>query len=294
LCRAHNRIKLPVDAFRHFPFPDGVTQYFPGDDLTPFMEIYDQFTQDKNLSIVRDEKAWKHFLEKDPYVKRQYTYLHRAEQTDAAQNKAANPADAYLVFTVGSDDGNALDVKELAWTTVDGLKALFGFIGGLSPQFSSFKWSAPSAFTLSSLFPESYDIEIRHSPGGMNRIVNVPKALELLRAPGAPELNALGRRLAVEAPVAENAGRAVIQVNDKFMPVNSGTYAVEWEAGHTAVKTANRAPDMETDAETLAQLVTGFLTPAQAMYRAGVKIYGNWGALNALFPVQDLYIREYF
>jgi predicted acetyltransferase len=285
LCRAHNRIKLPVGTFRNFPFPDGITQYFPGDDIAPYAEIYKVFAQDKNLSIVRDENAWKHFLEKDPYVKKQYTYLHRATmpaggETESRKNtpgKKADipPADGYLVFTVGDDDGNVLDVKELAWTTIDGLKALFGFIGGLSPQFSNFKWSAPSAFTLSSLFPESYDIEIRHSPGGMNRVVNVPKALELLRVP-------------------EGAGRVVINVNDKFMPVNSGVYAVEWESGAVSVKTTDRPPDMETDVETLAQLVTGFLTPEQAQYRAGVKIHGNRGALTALFPHKDLYIREYF
>lgn len=269
LCYTPNRVSVPMSFFKHYPFPNHITMYQPGEDTSGFAAVYEAFTRDKNLSLVRGEGAWKHLLSKDPYVTRHYTYLHRDED---------GQADSYLMFQAEDshgDEGNVLRVRELAWASPAGLHAMFGFLGGLSPQFDKLQWNAPRGINVFSLFPESYEIHASRPANGMNRIVNITKAMELIKAPS-------------------HAGRTVIGVFDKFLPSNTGVYAIEWESGAITVKPTDRPADLEADIETMAQLVTGYLTPDEARLKRGVAIHGNENGLRALFPHKDLYIMEHF
>lgn len=268
LCRTYNRVTLPVKLFQTFPYPDRVEFFQKGGDAAPYAKVYEVFARDKNLAVVRTEKGWKNILDMDPYIKRQYTYLYR----DASGEPAA-----YVIFSAEKDDdGNLMAIRELAWVNPAAFFAMLGFLGGLAPQFGNAQWNMPSAFDITSLFPESHEIKITRPVGGMNRIVNVPQALSLLRAP-------------------EKEGRAVIKVTDKFLPANDGVYKIEWDgSGSLFAKTSGRTPDMETDVETLTQLVTGFLTLEQARYRKNIVVDRNEKPLRALFPHKDLYLMEYF
>lgn len=269
LCYTPNCVSVPMSFFRAYPFPDHVSLYMPGDDLAPFAEVYDSFSRNLNLAFVRDHASWERMLEKDPYVTRHYAYLHR---------DGDGRPDAYLLFKADlghGDEGNTLRVKELAWTGTAALHAMFGFLGGLDSQFEHLRWNAPGGLNIHALFSEGYEINARRPACGMNRIVDVRRALELLQAPAC-------------------TGRAVIGVFDKFMSFNTGHYALEWDAGKLTVKPTDRTADLETDVETLAQLVTGFLTPDEARYRRGVAISGNEASLRALFTHKDLYVMERF
>jgi hypothetical protein len=52
------------------------------------------------------------------------------------------------------------------------------------------------------------------------------------------------------------------------------------------------APDIETSVETLAQLVTGYLSPEEAMLKKDTAILGTLNGLNSLFPKRQRYIME--
>ncbi|MDR0325828.1 MAG: GNAT family N-acetyltransferase [Oscillospiraceae bacterium] len=268
LCYAPARATIPMDFFREYPFPGGMTQYHPGGDIAPLMAVYEAFIRDKNLPIVRDTEAMREWADKDPYRTKHYAYLHR---------DGHGSPDAYLLFRVDEEDGDRiLHVRELAWVSPGGLRAVFGFIGGLGPEFETLRWDAPRGIDLPALFKDGFDIKIQITPYGMNRIVDVRRALELMRAPKQP-------------------GRAVIRVTDTALPSNDGTYAVEWENGAvSSVKPSGLEPDLDTDIQTLTQLVTGYLTVDQAKLKRGVAVLGGEATLRALFVHKELYIAEFF
>jgi predicted acetyltransferase len=268
LCYTPNRLRIPMHYFAHYPFPGNITMCEPEGDIKPLHEVYSRFVKDKNYAIVRDFDAMKRRVDNDPYVGRVYTYIHRDEN---------NNPDAYIIYRPEkSDGGNNLQVRELCWTTPKGLHAMFGFVGGLATQFSFLKWDAPYGFNPYPLFPESYELDFERHSRGMNRIMHVPKAFELMKAP-------------------QKAGKTVINVKDNFMPINDGNYKLEWENGViTSVNETSAEADLETDVETLAQLVTGYLTPDEARYKRSVNIKGNEAALKALFPHKDMFMMDFF
>ena len=270
LCYAPNRVTIPMDSFRGYPFPRGITQYFPGDDIAGFVDVYDRFIRDKNFAVVRDAEAMKERLDKDPYTEKHYAYLHR---------DADSRADSYIFFHAEDedDDERIFNVIEMAWTSVSGLRAIFGFIGGLAPEFGNLKWDAPRSINIAALFPNCYDIEANLPAYGMCRVVDVPRALELMKAPEQP-------------------GRAVIRVTDKIIQSNDGVYSIEWENGAvSSVKRTdnNKESDLTVDIETFTQLVTGFLSIDEAKYKPAA-ICRHELSVRALFPHKNMYIAEWF
>jgi predicted acetyltransferase len=269
LCCQPNKVSAPAKSFREYKYPEGMSAYAPGDDLTPYLDVYNKFIEDKNIVLARDEAMMKGRIDHNPYTTQKYAYLHR--------DPAGTP-DAYILIGVENNSGGyKMVVRELIWTTPDALHAMFGFIGGLSPQFSSVEWNAPLSINVAAMFSDSYEITVTRPMQGMNRVLNVPKALELIKA---PLFN----------------GSAVIKVADKFMPVNDGAYQVEWENGviTKAALTDSAMPDLETDVETLAQLVTGFIDFNEARHKKVVAVHGAEEALRSLFVRKDLCIYDYF
>jgi predicted acetyltransferase len=270
LCCQPNKISAPAKTFREYKFTGGITAYAPGDDLTPYIDVYNKFIEDKNVVLDRDEGLMRSRVDHNPYTTQRYAYLHR---------DADGTPDAYILFGADKHGGGeiAMTIRELIWTTPDALHAMFGFIGALSPQFSSVEWNAPRSVNIAAMFADSYEFSVSRPMNGMNRVLNVPKALELIKA---PSFNS----------------KAVIKVADKFMPVNDGAYHLEWENGiiTKAALTDTAMPDLECDVETLAQLVTGFIDLNEARHKKGVAVHGGEEALRNLFIRKDICIYDYF
>jgi predicted acetyltransferase len=268
LCYTPNRVTVPMDLFGEYPIPKRVEQIFPGGDISGLLAVYEAFIADKNLPLVRDAGTMRERADHDPYTARHYAYLHR--------DADGRPGAYILCGFKDGDAGKLLNVREMAWTAPEGLRAMFGLIGALAPEFDALQWDAPDGVNLPALLGDGFEVKATRPAYGMNRIVNVRRALELLKTPEQP-------------------GRVTLGVTDGNLPDNTGVYAVEWENGAvTSVKQGSGIADLETDIQTLAQLVTGFLTPAEALLKRGVTINGNEKALNALFTHKDLYIAEYF
>ena len=260
--------EIPISSMVGYPYPDGVKSYRKGGDFSDFAAVYNAFIRDKNMAILRDSDAWQEILDRDPHLKREYTYLHYSEQGEA---------DAYILYKPEelNGDGGTLLVQELAWSTPCGLHAMLGFIHGLRTEYENMKWEYPNCVDVFSLFAESWEISIGWTSAGMSRIVDLPKVLELLDAPTAN-------------------GQVVIDVSDAFLPWNTGKYLIAWEDGKLSVSHTDMPADMETNIEVLTQLVTGYISPTQALAKKGIRIHSKMDNLTALFPKKYMYMMEHY
>jgi predicted acetyltransferase len=269
-CYARHNAVIPIDQFGGFPYPKRFVPHEPEDSHEPYARIYDAFTRTRNLAVVRDEGSWKWMLNRDPYMKRQFTYLNY--NADSTPN-------AYLLYEAdlkGHEGSNAIRIRELCWTEPAGLSAVFGFFGKMGSEYRVVKWTVPQGVNIQAIMPDSYGVDWKINAAGMNRIVDVPAALAM-------------------QPPPPGSGCADIKVTDDFWPDNSGTYRLEWENGNlTAKRHDSTEPDMETRVTTLAQLTTGYINAAEARYRSDVIIRGDMEKLNALFPKKDIYLLEGF
>ena len=278
---AYEHIVTEIDIlpFCKYPYPvDSVRFLKKGDDITDIKAVYEVFRKGRNYAIKRDDKDWDKIFPKDddPYVSKAYTYVHYDNE---------GKADSYLKF-VGERAKNSTDIKivELAWTSMSGLYAMFGFIGGLRPQFDKVVWRGmPMDLNMYTLIPEARDIrditnkEVPNYAGDvvMTRIVDLPAVLALLKPP-------------------HSKGRVVIEVTDKFLPGNTGKYEIAWENGQLNVEKSGQNPDMHTTIEAMAQMALGYLSADMAEYRQDTTIYSQAEALNSLFPKKNLYMWERF
>lgn len=132
------------------------------------------------------------------------------------------------------------------------------------------------------LFHEPYDIKQEIVTYGMNRIVNVEKAFNAMTLP-------------------EGSGEITIAVDDRFFPVNSGTYTIKWDNELRTVKKVqgqgdlmqNHA-DLYCDVQTLSQLVTGFTSIDELKLAGRIDIKGNKKLLSLVFTRKKLFINNYF
>jgi predicted acetyltransferase len=271
ICDTYSNISVPVEQMRGYAYPKDITPYEPGDDITPYAEIYEAFTRDRNLAVVRSADTWKSMLDRDPYKNLDFTYLNR---------DANGQADAYVLYQAQhvSAGDNRIKVKELCWRTTEGLHSIFGFFAKLSAELAVVDWNAPCDINAQALFPDAYDIGWRKSSGGMNRILDVAAGLSTLRA-----------------PVGIANGKVTLDIVDNYWTDNSGQYTVAWEDGSlTVAKAGGGDAAMATSAQTLAQLVTGYLSVEAAALKKDTTVNGDFLQLSRLFPKQKLHLTERF
>ena len=268
ICYSYNKINIPMECIVGYKYPRNITPYEPGDDMTPFIEMYEEFVRDRNLAIVRSKETWEYMLKRDPYLNLQFTYLNRDE------NGVPN---AYVLYgqQKSGEYGNRLVIRELVWRTPQGLRDIFGFFSRLN-EFGTVEWNAPCDFHVHAMFPEAYDLRWSVNGCGMNRIVDVKAGLETLRAPSGN-------------------GKIVVDVADNYWQDNTAKYQIEWESGSLTVKKGvTTEPDLAVSVQTLAQLVTGYLTPTEIALKKDTAIYGDIHVLESVFPKQRLYMLERF
>jgi len=271
MCYAYNSVNIPIAEMQGYAYPQNIEPFEPGDDISPYAEIYETFVRSRNLAIVRDKDAWQKILDRDPYKDLKFTFLNRD-----AQGKA----DAYVLYGVHKNDehGNRAKIRELCWRTPEGLHSIFGFFAKLGSEFDSVDWNAPDDVSVHALFPEAYDISWRKNACGMNRILDVTTGLSTLRA-----------------PVGVGNGKLTVDIIDAYWKDNTGKYIVQWEDGNVTVqKTTECGAAMATSVETLAQLVTGYISPEEAMLKKDTTIYDSYLQLSQLFPKQKLHMVERF
>ena len=265
--------KVPIKSFHKYPFPKNSVKFWKkGDCIDDIKSVYESFKQGRNYAINRSDESWEKILkDADPYINLQYSYIHYDSN---------RKADAYLSFMSKRPENsysNEMHISEFAWATKEGMLAMFGFIGGLSPQFSTVHWrNVPEDIDLGSMFAEGGDVETKAHTYFMTRIIDLPLALSMMQVP-------------ITA-----SGKVVLDVVDKSMTCNSGKYAVSWNDGKLTVEKTEASPDISTSIETLVQMLVGYTTPQTAKYRLDTTIHGNMAEIEVLFPKKNLYMWETF
>lgn len=259
---------IPLTDFRQLKQSGRLVMYTKDMDASQIKSVYGEYIKDKNLAVIRTDYLWERFLEKDAYKDNVFLYIWYDRHGKAR---------GYIQFSASSvfESKCNMQVNELIWLDREALTGIFAFLGRLTAQMDKMIWRAPSFVNLLPLFPEPYDIKQEILTRGMNRIVNVEKALGLMTAP-------------------EGAGEVVIGVEDSFFPVNSGNYRIEWNDGrHTAERT-KKDPDMFCDVQALSQLLTGFLTVEELKLAGRLDIAGDEKQLSKVFPKKKLFINNSF
>ena len=271
-CYPYHNAKIPTKQLMSYPFPKSVTAYEPGDDIKPFAAVYETFTKNRNFAVVRDNKAWEKLLDRDPYRCLEFTFLFGPPESPTA----------YVLYDAKRIDGiGSLAVKELCYTSPEGLHDALGFLGRLSPEAKTVQWSVPIGIDIQSLCSDLFEVEQHTKAVGMGRIVDVQASLSGLAPPSWCH---------------SNAGRVVVEVKDTLIASNSGLYVIEWENNQLSAKKTDSGKyvDLETSVETLMQLVCGHITINEAKYKPGTKVHSQKELLLSLFPHNPMYIMERF
>ncbi len=262
------RCSIPVQAFKHIRQTGSMKLYTGDTGREDIVSVYDGYIRDKNLAVLRTDRLWKSFAEKDPYTDNVYLYI---------WYNSKNEARGYIQFHAEKSGSSKAEmvVSELIWLDPEALAGIFSFVSRLGAQMDKMIWKAPSFVNLLTFFNEPYELKQEILTYGMNRIVNAEKALELMALPDAP-------------------GETIIGVEDAFFPTNTGCYEISWGNGMRSVKRTERPAELACDIQALSQLVTGFASVDELKISGRIDIKGDEEKLSRIFTSKKLFINNYF
>lgn len=266
LCYCPMRQTVRTADLAGYDCPYEVRMHKAGECVQPFKDVYQRFILGKNMAIVRSDRQWE-WIAGDPYKDKVYRYL-LSDETGAH---------AYVVFKPeGEGDGRKAAIRDLAYDSREALHGLLGFLYRLSAQYPLISGVFPDEVDFRTLVTEPYHVAQTVDFHGMFRVVDVERALTLMRHP-------------------QGCGRYVLKIADAFLPENNGTYAVEYENGAAVlVQRTEEVPDLEADVTTLAQLMMGYAGLKTLAMRKDVTIHGNREILSAVFTRKERYFSDYF
>ena len=259
---------LPINSMRQFVQTGRLNMVTNDVERELIKKMYGELIKDKNLAVIRTEDLWIRRFDNDPYRDNVYLYI---------WYNSHNEARGYIQYHTEKSGDIKVNfvVRELVWLDTEALEGIFAFMGKFGSQVKNLIWKAPPFVKLLPFFAEPYDIGQEIHMYGMNRIVNVQKAFELMSLP-------------------EGKGEIVIRVEDDFFPLNTGNYRVTWEDGSRSVEKADAEPDLVCNVQSLSQLITGFLTPDELEFAGRITINDKRNVLADVFRHKKLYINDYF
>ena len=257
---------VPIAQFAPFRHTGWAQRLRGGDeaDLSKLARLYNRFARPYNLAIARDEAFFhRRFLNKpDETFLNEHTFFYLLGEGEEAG--------AYLMFRFAPEahEDKLMEIVDLAFDGVTGLRMLFGFLARMSADYHTVRMRLPGDVRLHQLLAVPPRLGVNSTR--MARVVNVPEALRLAKKPAGL--------------------RAVIAVKDDVLPENDGTFLVE---GDKVTRTQEEA-DLAVDVRALAPMLLGSLPLESALYREDVAVRGNGEALRALFPAKTLYQHDHF
>lgn len=268
VCQTTTQYELPVQALAKFRYTGKARMLRPGDPIDGLKTVFDAHFLRYNMAIRREERHWKRVLGEDTYKERVYTYLLEGEDGPSA----------YVVLAA-EDAGpfeKAGNVREIGFVRPEGLRDVLGFLYRFAAQYGKLRIPLPDDIPLTSLVDESYDLKVVYSNHQMTRVVNVEKALRLKR-----HFEGAAYTLCVrDDGIAQNDGVFCVRCTN-------GEVAVEKKAGVANV-------DLCVDVRTLAQLLLGFLSVDEAMYKADVQVNSNIETLRGVFTKRGVFLTDHF
>lgn len=248
-----------------------IEQLLPGDDLTPLLEVYEEFYRKYNLAIERREYN-QELSQNNLLDQKRYIYLWRDEKKTPR---------GFIIFQKTDDDVfdcTASFAKRNAFLALDlrAYQALFHFINqAFSNHYRTLKLMIPAFIHLDSLIKDSKNIGINLYYNGMLRVVNCQKVLELCKVKGKGSLK--------------------IAIVDSEIPENNGTWRIDFgdNTPNRVVKTLEK-PDLSMPISALGPLICGIRTALDLKMMPEVTIYDETAPFGNLFYAKPCHITEYF
>lgn len=253
---------VPMDSLKDFHCEHPVEMI---SDPESIKKLYREFGSKQNLCICRKDSQWDR-ISKDPFKDRRYTY--RIGDVAYVTFKPVDPE---------GENGYTLRVLDVAYCDSAALRSVLGFLYAMRAQYHEINIKLPASVPLMHMVPECYNVHLEVNANGMGRIVNVPRALELMRYP-------------------DRSGAFSVQVTDDSLPINTGCYLVHF-AGGQAVSVEKiegcEDPDLTVNVQVLTQLVVGALTVDEALYLEGVQCPAP-ARLRDVFIRKDIHFTDGF
>lgn len=267
ICHAGRRAMFPSKALSKFRQTAATARMLlPEDGNGALAPIYEAFAGRYTYAVARDERIWKDFGKHDPYKGEGFRYLLSRDGRDVA----------YCIFkTRRENDDNILMLTDYAYLDRAALTDLFGFLYKLSAQYAMVQMEAPDDFELDALLDEPYEVKINSPVRSMARIVDVRRALELMRYP-------------------QGEGAFSVAVQDDFLPENSKTYQVRFGKSGADVSVTDAPADVSMTIQSLTQLCLGYMDFAMALLKPDVQPRANAGTLHRVFVKKAKYLADRF
>lgn len=265
------RWKVELADLKRLPKVGGtVRQLFPGDDLSPLLDIYNQMYGDINFSCPRE--VFDEELEGDkPLANRRWIFLWESGDGSSKGFMVCSRADDTLVCYPNFGLCNGF-----LFTDAAALIGLLNFVHtSFIANFESIEFSVPGHIDLTALLPELSDMKCKPVLNGMARAVNVETLLKLCRCKGQ--------------------GSVVMKVTDGIIPENNDTFRLCFAPGtENRVERVSDAPDITLDVGDLSVLLGGARDTSSLAFTPSIAVTNSDAPLAQVFYRKPCYVLDLF
>lgn len=247
-----------------------VQQLFPGDDLSPLLQVYEAFYGNVNLSVVR--KVYDEDMEKKNFMaQKRSVFVWRDERGEPG------------AFLIGSRDGETLNCRTdfamcngLLFRDARALQGILGFVRtAFLSNYRTIRFQTPASVNILSMVPEASSMECSWMINGMVRAVNVQRMLELCRCEGEGEL--------------------VLRVEDPLLAENRDTFRLSFAPGReNRVERVSAEPDVSLGVGDLTTLVCGMRSAEELPWMPAVEVRRESAPLAQVFLRKPCHILDLF
>jgi predicted acetyltransferase len=261
LCYAKTEYELPVASLRGYRFGGWAKMWHPGETTELFHEVFEACNKNYNLAFVRDEEIMARHVRGEFWKDGKFCYLLGDEDGPCA----------YLCYDdVQESDGRLIAIEDCAFDGKRGLYALLGFLARFTADFKKVRIPMPSDIDLNNLVDDPYSVRTITNYNYMARVVDVPKALSLMKKP--------------------EGAAFTVAVADELVPENAGM----WRVAGGKVEKTDAPADVELSVHALAPLIVGYLSLAEAELRPDVAVLKNRGTLERVFVKKPAFLTDHF
>ncbi|MCL1963617.1 MAG: GNAT family N-acetyltransferase [Firmicutes bacterium] len=255
---------LPIAPGRKLPNGGSAHEFLQGDSAREaLVAVYEAFASRHTMMISRTQKRWDEVFAISLFGADRLYYW----------KDAKGAIKAWVKFKRNNEK---IQIQDIVWLDPESMLGMLQFIGMFEGAAEKMAFTASPEFVAEIYWNNVYDVAMEAAWLGMARVVNVKRALELMRKP-------------------EGDGAFTVKVDDDFAPWNRHTYAIEFGGGKCSVAIAETADaDIETTERALAQMIFGAYPLERIAARADVRINGNLSMLQKAFPTKNLLITDFF
>ena len=259
--------RVPIEQLAGMACDYRVTRVESERDVPVVRSLYESFARARNMADLLNEDAWK-YAGNGEFGERDFLHLDDIRYTYVLWDHTDKPC-AYVRFIFHTAPQNPfmgeLKVCDCAYDNPQAFRGILGFLHRMRAKVSHVSFELMDEVDLATVLPECGDVECTMGGHVMARLLDVPRALELMPHP-------------------QTEGSYTLGVTDAFMPQNDARYRVSYFGGYAVqVTRTDAAPDLQVSEETLCQLIVGRIGLEDARYREGTIVATNADTLTSVF-----------